>query len=117
LPWQTPERYHSILKMAHLGVIFQGRNASRLSLPSKLFDYVSTGLPLLCFAETDSDLYSFVTEKGLGSCFSKGEDEPLYEHVLHLSSSNQSDYASLREYVKKQSSGYSFRQENLSIVV
>lgn len=69
LPFQPVERMPYSFASADLGIITLGTMASGLSLPSKTYNYISAGLPLLCIASFDSELNRLVTKYNNGKCF------------------------------------------------
>jgi glycosyltransferase involved in cell wall biosynthesis len=54
---------------ASLGIISLSDQASNCSIPSKTFNYLSAGIPLLCLAGKDSELSRLVTKYENGTCF------------------------------------------------
>jgi len=58
---------------ADLAVVSLGSRASSLSLPSKTFNFMSAGLPLLCIAGEESELSRIVTKYDNGRCFNHSQ--------------------------------------------
>lgn len=86
LPWQDMSMLPYTLSAADLAVVSLGREASMLSVPSKTFNLLSTGTPLLCIAHTDSELATLVNQYQLGKCFEASEIDPMIEFIYTLKS-------------------------------
>lgn len=69
LPLQPVEVIPYSFASADLAIVSLSSRASSLSLPSKTFNFMSAGLPLLCIAEKESELARIVTKYNNGKCF------------------------------------------------
>ena len=69
LPLQPVNRIPYSFSAADIAIVSLSINASALSLPSKIFSFMSAGLPLLCIAGEDSELKSLVDKYNNGGCF------------------------------------------------
>lgn len=112
LPWQSPDNYVYALSAAHIGVVYQGRNASRLSLPSKLYDYVSAGVPLLSIAEKGSDLDLFVNSRQIGKSFDPTNNLGIFDFIMEVSNMNGAYYNFLCENSRKLASESTFQNSS-----
>ncbi len=86
LAQQPEEEYIKQLNSSNIGLVISGESASNNSLPSKLFNYISSGLCVLCFTEQNSYLYNFINENCIGKAFTHHQIE---EAVLWLDDMNK----------------------------
>lgn len=81
LPWQPTEKLPQTLSAADLGVVSLGKEASALSMPSKTFNLLSVGCPILAIAEHDATLSKFIDRHQVGQHF---KAESLQEMVAFV---------------------------------
>lgn len=67
LPWQPTEMLPYSLSAADLAVVTLGREASKLSIPSKTFNFMSVGVPILTIADPFSELSQLVKRHEMGA--------------------------------------------------
>jgi glycosyltransferase involved in cell wall biosynthesis len=96
LPWQQTVQLPYTLASADIAVVSLGKEASLLSVPSKTFNYLSVGAPLLCIASPDSELALLVKEYQIGECFSLNETDRMIVFINNLKN-NQQQLAAFRE--------------------
>ncbi|MBL7873736.1 MAG: glycosyltransferase family 4 protein [Cyclobacteriaceae bacterium] len=78
LPWQEISMLPYSMAAADIGVISLGKEASLLSVPSKTYNLLSAGVPLLCIADERSELAELVGQKECGKCF----DDQSIEEIM-----------------------------------
>ena len=84
LPWQPIELLSHSLYAADLSVVTLDKEASNLSIPSKTFNILSVGNPVLGICELDSGLAEVITENDCG-IISDGQDlENLAQQIREL---------------------------------
>ena len=93
LPLQPSNILPYSFSAADVAIVTLSKNASNLSLPSKTYNYLSAGAPLLCIAASDSELGNLVSSYNIGRCFSKNQINEMTEYILKLK--NNSQYYSL----------------------
>jgi len=81
LPWQPMAMLPYSFSAAHIGVVSLGEEASTLSLPSKTFNLMSVGIPLLSIAAKDSELADIVHRYDIGKCFAADDLNGMIEFV------------------------------------
>ena len=81
LPWQEVAMLPHSMSAADLGVVTLAKEASSVSVPSKTFNLMSVGVPLLCIADVDSELYKLVNEFRIGKCFNASEKESMITFI------------------------------------
>ncbi len=85
LPWQDTNVLPYSLASANLAVISLAKTASKRSIPSKLYNYLSVGAPILCLADSTSDLACFVRKYSLGECFDHKNIREISNFITNLS--------------------------------
>lgn len=69
LPWQEPEMFPYSLSSADLAVVSLTGSESNRSIPSKLYNSLTVGSPILCLASNGSDLSKLVKSLCVGRAF------------------------------------------------
>lgn len=85
LPWQDTKDLPFSLASANLAVVSLTTQASKNSIPSKVYNYMSVGAPILCMADPDSDLAQLVNSKSLGHCFNPSLLKEITDYIINLS--------------------------------
>ena len=67
MPWQPTEMLPFSLSAADVAVVTLGQEASKLSIPSKTFNFMSVGAPLLTIADPLSELSQVVNRHEIGA--------------------------------------------------
>jgi glycosyltransferase involved in cell wall biosynthesis len=95
LPWQSVEMLRYSLAAADLAVVTLGRGASLLSVPSKTFNFLSVGVPILCVANSASEVASLVARYEIGKHFEESEVDQMLTFVneLYLNKSMHKAYS------------------------
>ena len=89
MPLQPPAGMKYSLAAADVALISLNAKASNLSLPSKTFNYISAGLPLLCIADENSELNRLVSTYKNGKCFSPDRIHEIVDWIDLLSSDRE----------------------------
>ena len=76
----------SIISKCDLGILFleKGNPQSSYGVPTKLYDYVSTGLPILIIADDTSFIYGFIKKYGNGIALRWNELDMLADSIKKL---------------------------------
>jgi len=69
LPWQHPDILPFSLAAADLAVVSLAESEGKHSMPSKLYNNLSVGVPILCISSANSDLFLTVNELNVGRSF------------------------------------------------
>lgn len=85
LPWQPTEMLPYTLSAADLAVVTLDKDASNLSIPSKTFDFLSVGVPILGISDSNSDLSKFIKVHEIGSSFGHEELPDIINYINRLS--------------------------------
>jgi glycosyltransferase involved in cell wall biosynthesis len=84
LSWQDIKMFPFSLSAANLAVVTLGKEASIMSVPSKLYDIMSVGSPLLSIAEEDSEMAKIVKKYDLGICRTADQIDLMLEFIYKL---------------------------------
>jgi glycosyltransferase involved in cell wall biosynthesis len=85
LPWQPATELPFSLSAAGLAVISLGKSASKLAVPSKLYNFLSVGAPLLCMASKESEVNRMVSKYECGRCFEPDDFSGMLGFITELS--------------------------------
>lgn len=84
LPWQPMDMLPHSFSSAHIGVVSLGNEASTLSLPSKTFNLMSVGVPILGIANKESELASLIKKYSIGESFKSNDLRGMVDFVNEL---------------------------------
>ncbi len=84
LPWQDTNDFPNAIASADLAVVSLGREASQLAIPSKFYNFLSVGAPMLCLTSNDSDLGRLVNKYEVGACFEPEKKQEIKEFIEYL---------------------------------
>ena len=88
LPWQPVAELPFVLSAANIAVITLGKKASRLAVPSKLYNFLSVAAPLLCVTSRGSEIESLVNKYKCGKCFEPDEIQNMVNFIIELKENN-----------------------------
>ena len=89
LPWQPTDDLPFVLSAASLSVISQGKNVSKISVPSKLYNFLSVGAPLLCITSPDSETGKLVNKYNCGKCFDPENVKGIADYITELANNEK----------------------------
>jgi glycosyltransferase involved in cell wall biosynthesis len=84
LPWQPVTEIPFSFSSADLAVISLGINDSKLAIPSKLYNFLSVGAPLLCISSRGSEIDNLATRYQCGRNFEPVEIKEIKEFILEI---------------------------------
>ncbi len=85
LPRQSEEKMIYSLSAADLGVVTLNANSALLSVPSKTYNLLAVGAPLLCIAPETSEISDIVKLYNNGKCFDEKSIDKIAEYIIFLS--------------------------------
>lgn len=85
LPFQTDEMFPYSLSAADIGVVILDEKMSKGSVPSKLYNLMSYGVPSLYVAGDDSELHAYAQKYGHAFCCRESELEKAGKFILDIS--------------------------------
>ena len=59
-------------------------NDAQGRIPAKLFEYLSSGIPIVVLGSKEGDAAKIITETQAGRCFEEDEYKPLYEYLTAI---------------------------------
>jgi glycosyltransferase involved in cell wall biosynthesis len=84
LTWQPTDYIHYSLGAADLSIITLTDETAFVSVPSKTYNLLAVGSPLLCIAPQDSEIDVLVKAAECGRCFEKNKINEMVEYIKHL---------------------------------
>ena len=84
LPWQLTEKIPFTFSAADLAIVTLGNKASELSIPSKIFNFLSVGCPILGVCEEYSDLSKFIIDNGIGESFRSNNMAGMLDYIKRI---------------------------------
>lgn len=84
LPWQETDILPFSLASANLSVVSLSAGTSKNAIPSKLYNYMSVGSPILGLADSDSDLARLIEFENIGKCFEPSKINDIISFILLL---------------------------------
>jgi len=96
LPWQDISVYPQSLAAADVAVVSLGKYASDISVPSKLYDMMAVGVPVLSLSENDSELSRLIDKYKFGRHFSSNQVDEMLIFIYEIHN-NSSLYLSLKQ--------------------
>ena len=116
LTWQNVDMMPYSLASADIAIVTLNDDTAALSVPSKTYNLLAVGAPLLCIASEKTELYKLVSEYNNGKCFDKNAIEDMSKYILDmhnnpnlknelsnnsLEASKQFTYKNAEQYVQK----------------
>jgi len=92
LPWQPVKELPYSLSSASIAVVSLGKATSNLAIPSKLFNYLSVGAPLLCMTAKGSEVDSLVSKYNCGRSFEPENISGITEYIYEISDNHELYY-------------------------
>lgn len=84
LPYQTIEMLPHSLSSADIAVVTLDSVSSAMSVPSKVFNLMAVGAPLLCIASPDSELGNIVRNNKVGEIFPPDDIREMAQYIIRL---------------------------------
>ena len=86
LDWQPADVLPYSLASADLGVITLNQETALVSVPSKTYNLLAVGAPLLCIAPENSEIASMVSHNENGACFLPEQVNEIANFIEELAS-------------------------------
>jgi glycosyltransferase involved in cell wall biosynthesis len=84
LPYQDISVLPYSLSCSDLSVVSTNKKGGKVCIPSKTFDLIRLGKPILCVAEPDSDISQFVNRYKIGESFSSEQIAEMKNFILDM---------------------------------
>jgi glycosyltransferase involved in cell wall biosynthesis len=112
LPWQPASELPFSLSSASLAVVSLRIKASNLAVPSKLYDYLSVGAPLLCISSKGSEVESLVSKYECGRSFEPDNICGMINFVIEIAN-NMELQSTMRKNSLKASNDFNISNVNI----
>jgi glycosyltransferase involved in cell wall biosynthesis len=89
LPFQPLEMLPHSLSAADIAVVTLDYTSSQMSVPSKTFNLMAVGAPLMCIASPDSELGNLVKKYDVGAIYPPESAVEMAKFVIHLKAEEQ----------------------------
>lgn len=89
MTWQSTQVLPFSLASADIGVVTLNDETATVSVPSKTYNLLAAGTPLMCIAPQSSELNRLVSSYGNGKCFDKNNIDGMAGYILRLHEDNQ----------------------------
>jgi len=84
LPYQTEDMFPHSLSAADVNVVSAPVGTDHICVPSKTYNLISLGIPILGIAEKNSELYQLIENNDIGACFSREYTNKIALFILSL---------------------------------
>jgi glycosyltransferase involved in cell wall biosynthesis len=85
LPWQPAAELPFSLSSANLAVVSLGAKVSKMAVPSKLYNYLSVGAPLLCISSKGSEVENLILKYDCGRNFEPDDVKGMIDFIIEIS--------------------------------
>lgn len=89
MPYQKFSMLPFSLASADLGVITLDENVSKVSVPSKTFNLLAIGCPLLAISNNDTEMYRLISKYDNGRCIPKKKIDEIEKYIRELKGNEQ----------------------------
>lgn len=115
LTWLSSDRLLFSLNAADISIVTLAEETAFVSVPSKTYNLLSVGSPLLCIAPSGSEIGNIVKKKKCGMCFNKNEVDDMVTYIMKLK--NDVEYKKeLSQNSREASLEYTYKNANLYVL-
>ena len=114
LDWQPADMLQYSLASAGLGVISLNDETAKVSVPSKTYNLLAVGAPLLCIVPEDSELASMVAKYQNGACFQPNQIDEIAAFVQELAN-DEDKKAAMVNHSLAASKNYTYENAKLYV--
>ncbi|WP_154855448.1 glycosyltransferase family 4 protein [Cyclobacterium xiamenense] len=111
LPWQPANRLQETFSAASIALVTIAAEMGRISIPSKTFNFLAHGTPILAVAAPDSGLYRLVEEGVLGGAFQELEIDRMTRFLLTCKN-DPAYYQNLQNRCRSAAQKYTYQNAN-----
>ncbi len=86
LPWQPTNLLPYTFSSADIAIVMLGKEASELSIPSKIYNFLSVGAPILSICPKSSELEKLIIKYDVGKSFEISEQDKILNFINELAS-------------------------------
>jgi glycosyltransferase involved in cell wall biosynthesis len=84
----SDETFNALLKYSKIGVVSVSGHLDDNILPSKIYNYLASSLPLICIASSNSELNNFTIKHNIGLVANNKDIKSLISNILKLYNNN-----------------------------
>lgn len=114
LPFQSDNMFPSSISAAHVGVVVLDNRVSKGSVPSKTYNLMSAGKPIMYIASSNSELSIYAKKYKNGKCFNSTSIDEISKFVIKLK--NDKQYYQLLSTNSQNAASY-FTRKNARVFV
>lgn len=107
LDWLPADKIVYSLSAANLSVVTLTDDTAFVSVPSKTYNILSVGSPILCVAPEKSEVGQLVKKEQCGKCYDKSHIKEMMNFILQLKSDKEY-YAEMVQNSLNASTHYTF---------
>jgi glycosyltransferase involved in cell wall biosynthesis len=112
LPKQPSDLFLASLSATDIGVVSLSNSLTNVSIPSKTYNILASGKPILCIGEKNSDLAKLLEKTRTGAAFLPDDIEGITEFIMKLK--NQKElYLEYSENAQKTSSDFTSKNADI----
>lgn len=89
LPWQPGTELPFSLSAASIAVVSIGTKASKLAVPSKLYNFLSVGAPILCVTAKGSEVENLVAKYECGRSFEPNDIVGMTNFIIEVADNKE----------------------------
>ena len=116
LDWQPTDKIRYSLSAADLSIVTLTEDTAFVSVPSKTYNILSVGSPLLCIAPKESEIGMLVEREKCGKCYERNEIKEMTNYILQLKE-NISYKIELSRNALNAATKYTFDNANLYVII
>lgn len=115
LTWLSSDRLLYSLNAADVSIVTLTEETAFVSVPSKTYNLLSVGSPLLCIAPLGSEIDNIVKENKCGMCFNKNDVDDMVAYIMKLK--NDVEYRKkLSQNSREASLEYTYKNAKLYVL-
>jgi len=84
LPWQDKDNVRFTLSCANLGVVTLNKDTASLSVPSKTYNLLACGAPILSIAPDKSELSDLIKKYNNGANFNESNIDLICQYIIEI---------------------------------
>jgi len=115
LDWQPSSKIASSLSAANLSIVTLTEDAAHVSVPSKTYNILSVGCPLLCIAPHQSEISLLVEKEKCGRCFQKKDIDEMSAYIQQLKK-NMDYWENLSVNALKAAKHYTYKNASMYVI-
>lgn len=83
-PYEPIENIDQVYSLGDIEIVSIGRNVTKCSMPSKTWNILSCGVPVICQVDSDSELNSLINDSGVGYTIPPDDYKMLSKKIIEL---------------------------------